>query len=63
MAAAKKKRLAYTGGLDAVVVLLPSGRAVEVARGQDIEVAGADAEALETNPEWTAINPPTEETD
>lgn len=42
----------YDGALDAVVVILPSGRRLTIAKGESVELLANEAEALAENPEW-----------
>jgi hypothetical protein len=46
------KSVTYSGGLDAVVIHLPSG-AVEFPRGTPVEVSAEDASVLSNNPDFT----------
>jgi hypothetical protein len=59
--AAQTVRRWYIGAVDEVVVALPSGRRLTVARSGSVEVEPADAEALDLVAEnWTASPPSTE---
>ena len=48
----------YAGGLEAVTVFLPSGRALTVARGEEVRLLPVEAAALSDHPEWEAVPPP-----
>jgi len=43
----------YEGGLDGVVVALPSGRVLTFERGESHEILASEHDALATHPEFT----------
>ena len=52
----------YIGGLDAVVVTLPSGRSLEFKRGESHDVLAIERSALADHPEFkTAVQSADEE--
>jgi hypothetical protein len=48
----KPRRFVYVGGLDAVLVVLPSGRTLEARRGEPVDLLPIEVAALSSNPEW-----------
>lgn len=54
----------YVGPLPAVIVgPLPSGRVLEVARGDEVSLLASEAEALTDHPDWEAVEPPADAPD
>lgn len=49
--------LRYVGPLDAVVVYLPSGRAIVVQRGDVVDLLASEVRALTDNPDWAPVAP------
>ena len=51
---AAPKSVTYHGGLDSVVLHLPSGHVVEFPNGSPVEVCAADAKSLADHPDFQA---------
>lgn len=55
------KHLTYVGPVDKVTVYLPSGRSIDVTRGETVDLLASEAAVLTDNPDWATPQEPDQE--